>query len=122
VTRVKARGVGNDDATTIDLTDSDDKSDGGVFPAGVSQGIKTEDVEIEDVPEGDEGDIVSVNPPESLGRGKESENSLKCTPLLTGDGGMIRSGSHRSKVRRLPAKRTELGTSSQERDTIQREV
>jgi hypothetical protein len=73
MTQVKTRGVDNDDAMTINLTDSDDESDGGVFPGGVSQGIKSEDVEVEDVLDKDEvneDDGASVNPPESLGRGK----------------------------------------------------
>jgi hypothetical protein len=47
--------VDNDDAVTIDPTDSDGKSDGGVLPGGVTSGIKSKDVEVKNVRGEDEG-------------------------------------------------------------------
>ena len=74
MTQSKTRVVDDDedDASVIDIKESDDKSDGGLYP-----GIKQEDIKIEDVPEDDDEDNPpslseqdSVPPMASLGRGK----------------------------------------------------
>ena len=74
VKQSKARGVDDyeDDASDIEIEESDDESDGGVYP-----GIKQEAIKFEDVPENDDEDNPpslakrgSVPPMASRGRGK----------------------------------------------------
>ena len=74
MTLYKTRGVDDDedDASGIEIEDSDEESDGGLYP-----GIKKEAIQVEDVPEDDDDDNPpslakrdSVPPMVSLGRGK----------------------------------------------------
>ena len=89
MTQSKTRGVDDyeDDASVIETEDSDDESDGGVYP-----GIKQEAIKVEDAPEDDDednhpslADRDSVPPMASIGIGKRVRVPRQMlTPMMKG--------------------------------------